>query len=55
MDLTNYNKEIRRDKQVSWRQFCEETTSARQGAHIHTVLAESNSHQPGLLKTPDRT
>jgi len=53
MALTNYNKQIRKSKQDSWRKFCEEIDSISEGARLQRLLRRDEPILIGTLKDED--
>lgn len=55
ISLTEYNKEIRRAKRKSWRNFCSEITELPSGARLHKILSKTHTNRMGLMEKPDGT
>lgn len=53
--LTEYNKEIRRSKRKSWKNFCEEIDDLPTTSRIQKVLAKEHTNGLGSLKREDGT
>jgi hypothetical protein len=53
--LTDYNKEIRRSKRNSWRNFCEELSDLPAASRIKKILCKDHSNGIGTLKKNDGT
>ena len=51
--LTNYNKNVRKSKQKSWRKFCEEVNSISEGARLQRILRRDETIMVGTLKDED--
>lgn len=53
--LTLYNKELRKSKRKSWKNFCEELDNTPATARIQKSLAKGTTNTIGTLKAPDGT
>jgi ribonuclease HI len=51
--LTDYNKEIRRSKRSSWRNFCDEVSDLPAASRIKKILCKDHSNGIGTLKKAD--
>lgn len=51
--LTEYNKELRRSKRKSWRQFCEGVNELPHAQRLQKILSKDHSNGLGLLRKPD--
>jgi hypothetical protein len=53
MAFTCYNKEIRKDKRSSWRNYCLGIQDVPNGARLTRIMASQSNNRVGSIKIPD--